>query len=607
MDALSKRKYILAGIFGLIGLLFILRLFYLQVIDTSGRDQANRQAVRHVRIFPPRGCVYDRNGKLLISNEVAYDLVILPADMDWKQFDTADFCDLLHLQKSEFIKRMNIPHYKESVFEKQLSPDDYGAIQERLYHYQGLRVQARTLRKYPQSTAAHLLGYIGEADAATIGRNSYYQDGDYIGISGIEKKYENVLRGKKGTQVLLRDVHQRNQGAYADGTFDTAAIPGMSLRSTLDIDLQMYGELLMKNKKGSIVAIEPSTGEVLALVTSPAYDPNLLIGKERAKNFAALYEDTLQVPLFNRATMASYPPGSTFKLIMALIAQQEGVLQPATAYPCNRGYPLMGGHPACHPHGSPLALNEAIGHSCNSYFSFVFKSVIENKKYSSIYSAYDAWRKMVMSFCMGQTTGSDIAHELKGNVPSKKYYDKLFGKGTWKASNVISLGIGQAEMLVTPLQNANLVAIIANKGWYYTPHILKSIGNNENDTLLAPFKVRHTTMVTDTAVYNYVISGMSDAVESGTAHELKVKNIDYCAKTGTAENPHGKSHSVFVAFAPKESPKIAIAVLVENAGAGSAYAGPIAALMLEKYLAGRITNTSSEKRILEADLIHSIQ
>jgi penicillin-binding protein 2 len=388
-----------------------------------------------------------------------------------------------------------------------------------------------------------------------------------------------------------------------NGKYDTIAIPGKSLTSTLDLDLQMYGELLMQNKSGSAVAIDPKTGEILALITSPTYDPNLLVGRERNKNYVELSQDTLADPLYNRATMASYPPGSTFKLVMALIGQQTGVLNPETRYPCAHGYPLMGGHPACHPHGSPLDLEQAIGASCNSYFSFVFKSVVEDKKYKDIYSAYSNWREMVMSFNIGQRTGSDLANELRGNVPSIKYYNKLFGAGAWKASNVISLGIGQAELLITPLQNANIVAIIANKGWYYTPHIVKAVGGNENDTLLNRFKVKHYTKVTDPSYYTNVIKGMSDAVETGTAHTLKINGIEYCAKTGTAENPHGKSHSVFVAFAPKDNPTIAVAVLVENAGAGSAYAGPIATLLMEKYLTGKITRPDLEKRIIEENLI----
>jgi penicillin-binding protein 2 len=609
LDLFKEKKYLIIGMFILIGLMFIGRLFYIQVIDDSYKLDANNQAFRYKTEFPARGCIYDRNNKLLAYNEAAYDLMVLPKEISKTDFDTSGFCELTGITKEEFLKKMkkatqapNSPR-KESFFEKQLSPSDFASIQERLYHYKGFSVQLRMLRKYPNKTAAHLLGYIGEADKTRTEKDAYYNEGDYLGISGIEKTYEKVLRGKKGMHILMVDVHNREKGSYLNGLYDTVAVPGKALTTTLDFDLQMYGELLMQNKSGSAVAIDPQTGEILALITSPGYDPNLLVGRERNKNFVALSQDTLSDPLYNRATMASYPPGSTFKLVMALVGQQMNVLGTDTRYPCARGYPLLGGRPGCHPHASPLALEQAIGASCNSYFSFVFKSVIEDKKYKDIYSSYANWRDMVMSFNIGQRTGSDLANELKGNVPSIKYYDKLFGEKSWKASNVISLGIGQAELLVTPLQNANIVAIIANKGWYYTPHIVKAIAGNPNDTLLDRFKVKHYTKVTDTSFYSTVIRGMSDAVETGTAHTLKINGIEYCAKTGTAENPHGKSHSVFVAFAPKENPRIAVAVLVENAGAGSQFAGPVATLLMEKYLTGKITRTDLEKRIIEENLI----
>jgi penicillin-binding protein 2 len=389
-----------------------------------------------------------------------------------------------------------------------------------------------------------------------------------------------------------------------NGLYDTAAIPGKPITTTLDADLQEYAEKLMQNKIGSVVAIDPSTGEILAIVTSPTYDPNLMVGRARNKNYAELAKDTLGNPLFNRSTMASYPPGSTFKLINALIGLNEGVLTPETRYPCARGYPPLGGHPKCHAHPSPLNLEGAIGASCNSYFSYVFKSVIEDRKYHDTYKAYQNWRDIAVSFCLGTRTGSDLANELKGNVPSIGYYDKVFGKGSWHASTVISLGIGQNELGITPLQNANLVTIIANKGWYYTPHIVKAIDGNPNDTILDRFKVKHYTLIKDTNIYNMVIAGMAKAVEGGTAAALKIEGIPYCAKTGTAQNPHGKDHSVFVCFAPKDNPKIAIGILIENAGFGATYAGPIARLMMEKYLKGTITRPDLEKRMLEADLIH---
>jgi penicillin-binding protein 2 len=608
MNQLGDRKFFIIGIFILIGLIYISRLFYIQVIDDTYKLDARNQAFRYKTEYPIRGYIYDRNGKLLVYNEAAYDLMVLPKDV--KDLDTNDFCELLGITKEQFLKKMkkavqapNSPR-RESIFEKQLSPREYASLQERLYRFKGFWVQSRTLRKYPKKIAAHMLGYIGEADKNITEKNPYYKDGDYLGISGIEKTYEKVLRGKKGMRIMMVDVHNREKGSYMNGIYDTMAISGKPLTTTIDADLQEYGEKLMQNKIGSLVAIDPQTGEILAIITSPTYDPNLLVGRARNKNFATLLKDTVGNPLFNRSTMASYPPGSTFKLVMALIGLNEGVLTASTRYPCARGYPPLGGRPKCHPHASPMDLHGAIGTSCNSYFSYVFKSVIDDKKYNNTYKAYQNWRDIAMSFCLGVKTGSDLANELRGNVPSIKYYDKVFGKGSWKASTVISLGIGQAEMGITPLQNANLVSIIANKGYYYTPHIVKAIGGNANDTLLDRFKVKHYTKITDTAIYNDVIRGMAKAVEGGTAAGLKIEGIPYCAKTGTAQNPHGKDHSVFVCFAPIEKPRIAVGILIENAGFGSTWAGPIARLMMEKYLTGKITRPDLEKRMLEGDLIH---
>lgn len=606
MNQLSERKFIIIGVFILVGLIYISRLFYIQVIDDTYKLDARNQAFRYTTEFPIRGYIYDRNNKLLVYNEAAYDLMVLPKNV--KNIDTMDFCGLLGITKEQFLKKMkkaiqapNSPR-KESIFEKQLSPKDYASLQEVLYRFPGFFVQSRTLRKYPKKIAAHMLGYIGEADKRTTERDPYYKEGDYLGISGIEKSYEKVLRGKKGMHIIMKDVNNRDMGSYMNGLYDTMAISGKPLTTTLDADLQEYAEQLMQNKLGSVVAIDPSTGEILAIVTSPTYDPNLFVGRARNKNFVELSQDSIGKPLFNRSTMASYPPGSTFKLVMALIGLNEGVLTAGTRYPCARGYPPLGGRPKCHPHGSPMDLEGAIGTSCNSYFSYVFKSVIDDKKYNNTQKAYANWRDIATSFCLGTKTGSDLANELRGNVPSIGYYDKVFGKN-WKASNVISLGIGQNELGITPLQNANLVAIIANKGWYYTPHIVKAIDGNPNDTILDKFKVKHYTKIKDTAIYNVVIAGMVKAVEGGTAAMLKIDGIPFAAKTGTAQNS-GKDHSVFVCFAPVDNPKIAIGILIENGGWGSSYAGPIARLMMEKYLKGKITRPDLEKRMLETDLIH---
>jgi penicillin-binding protein 2 len=604
LNPYSNRKYIIGGIFLLFSFIFAFRLFYLQIIDTSYKYSAENNSQRRITLYPARGVVYDRNGKLLVFNEAAFDLMVIPQQT--KEFDTADLCSILEITKEEFYKQYNAAltysTYRPSMIISQISSKTYAILQEKLFKFPGFYVQPRTLRKYSEPIAAHILGYVGEVDQKKIKDYPYYKQGDYIGINGIEKTYEKFLRGNKGVKTYMVDVHNRIMGSFADGRFDTAAIIGTDITITIDSALQAYGERLMRHKKGSIVAIEPSTGEVLMLVSSPSYDPSLLVGRIRSSNYAELIKDTLK-PLFNRATMASYPPGSTFKLIMALIGQHEGVLNVNTRYPCSKGYAPLGGHPKCHAHASPLDLTGAIGHSCNSYFSYVFKSVIENRKYHNTYKAFTAWRELALSFCIGKKTDSDLANELRGNIPSIKYYDKVFGKGRWKASTVISLGIGQAEMGITPLQSANVVAIIANKGWYFIPHIIKQIGDNQNDTTLNRFRKKQYTLITDTLIYQNVIHGMSDAVQSGTAAALKIPGIDFCAKTGTAENPHGKDHSVFVAFAPTNNPKIAIAVLVENAGFGATWAGPIASLLMEKYITKKVSRPDLEKHIMETNLI----
>jgi penicillin-binding protein 2 len=605
MNQFSDRKFIIGAIIVLVGIIYIVRLFYIQVIDDSYKLDAKNQAFRYETEFPVRGYIYDRNGKLLVFNEAAYDLMVIPKQV--KNLDTLGFCQLLGITRESFLRRMkkaieapNSPR-KPSIFEKQISAEAYASLQEKLYKYQGFYVQPRTLRKYPQSIAAHVLGYIGEVDEKITEKDPYYKDGDYIGISGIEKSYEKELRGVKGTKIMMVDVHNRPKGSYMNGMYDTAAVPGKHLTSTLDAALQQYGEQLMQNKIGSVVAIEPQTGEILALITSPTYDPNLLVGRVRSKNYAKLLQDTVGVPLFNRALKAMYPPGSTFKLMMALVAQNEGVLTKQTRYPCARGYPPLGGKPKCHPHSSPTDLIGSIATSCNSYYSYVFKSVIDNKRYKTDREGFEVWRSYSLSFGVGKKLGSDLPYENRGSLPTSAYYDKVFGKNAWKASTIISLGIGQAELGITPIQNANIICAIANRGYYYTPHIIKYVGNSKKPD--DKWLVKNYTMVTDTAYYNIVIEGMSQVVKAGTARIAQIKGVEVCGKTGTAENPHGKDHSVFVAFAPRENPKIAIAILVENAGWGGSWAAPIASLMIEKYLTDSITRPDLEKRMLEANLL----
>jgi penicillin-binding protein 2 len=605
------RRYILLGVVMITVILYISRMFYIQVVDDKYKLDARNQAFLYMTDYPPRGAIFDRNGKELVVNQVAYDLMVVPRDM--KDCDTNDLCKILNITRDEFNKRMirfcgsleKAPFdYRTYIFESQMLPELNARIQERLYKFNGFYVQSRTVRRYPRSIAAHLLGYIGEVDDKMTKDSSYYKSGDYVGKSGIEKGYEVALRGKKGVQIKMRDVHNNIKGSFKDGKYDTAAVKGMDLVSTLDADLQLYGEQLMQNKIGGIAAIEPATGEILALVTSPTYDPNLLVGRDFPKNYGMLLSDTLGNPLFNRALQAMYPPGSTFKLMNALIGQQEGVLTPQTAYPCARGYPPLGGKPKCHPHGSPLALNEAIAHSCNSYFSYVFKSILDNRKYhGSTVEGYSAWRSYVLSFGVGEKMGTDLPFDAKGIVPSANYYDKVFGKNGWRSITVtgVGLGIGQGELSVTPLQMCNITATIANRGYYHIPHIIRNIGDHPP---LPKWVEKHYTKVTDRQYYENVIEGMANVVKAGTARIAQIPGIEVCGKTGTAQNPHGEDHSVFVCFAPRDNPKICLAILVENAGFGAEWAAPIASLMIEKYLTHKISRPDLEKKMLEGDLLH---
>ncbi len=601
----SDRKYVIIAIFVSIILIFIARLFYIQIIDDQYKLTARNQAFRYITDYPARGNIFDRKGKRLVYNQAAYDLMVIPRQI--KKIDTLDFCKTMGMDVETFKKKMLkaiLPpnsSRKPSVFEKEISIEHSAVLQEKLYKFSGFFLQPRTLRKYPQPIAAHLLGYVGEVSKKITDTSYYYKDGDYIGISGIEKSYENILRGKKGVRIVMVDVHNHEQGSYMKGIYDTSAVAGENLVCTIDAELQEYGERLMQNKIGSVVAIEPSTGEVLAFISSPAYDPKLMVGSMLPKNYKALQKDSLK-PLFNRALMASYPPGSIFKLINGLVALQEGMLIPETMYPCLGGYSVMGGKPKCHPHSSPRDLVGAISTSCNSYFCYVFRSIIDAKKFGTTRHGYEIWRNHVLSFGLGKQLGSDLPYELKGNIPSVNYYKKkFFGERDFKSSTIVSLSIGQGELGIIPLQMANVMCIIANRGYYYTPHIIRSIGNQSVNN--SKFKTKHITTI-NAKYYEPVVEGMTRVMESGTGALLKIDNIPFCGKTGTVQNPHGKDHSVFVAFAPKDNPKIAISVVVENSGFGATWAGPIASLMIEKYLTDTIRRPEMEKKMLEADLIH---
>ena len=598
-DFFINRKYFIITLISLISILLLGKLFYIQVIDNSYRTSADNNVLRYVTQYPARGLIYDRNGKLLVSNQAVYDLMVIPGQT--VKIDTTEFCSILGITNKSFRERMSAARsYSKqapSVFLKQISSETYGRLQEKMFTYTGFYVQARTLRQYTKPIAAHILGYVGEVDEGVIKNDPYYKSGDYIGISGIEKSYEAELRGRKGSKIYLVDVYSRIKGAYRGGDLDTIAVKGNDLVSTIDIDLQEYGELLMKNKTGSIVAIEPSTGEVLALVSAPGYDPGLLVGRIRSENFNKLQNDSLQ-PLFDRALMASYPPGSTFKPVNGLIALQEKTVAPTTFFGCSSGYLFVG----CHSHRSPLDIVDAIAISCNSYFCQAFRRTLENNAYSTVSEAFEKWRSYITEFGFGGTLGTDFVNELPGFIPTVAYYDKYYGANRWKALTVISLAIGQGEIGTTPLQMANMTAAIANRGFFYTPHIVKAIGKTGqiDDKFYQPHQIS-----IDKENFETIILGMEAAVNGGegTASSVSVKDIIICGKTGTAQNPHGEDHSVFIAFAPKDNPKIAIAVYVENAGFGSTMAAPVASLMIEKYLKGEISNKWLEQNFLNLNMI----
>ena len=597
MDLFSSRKYVVGAVVILFSLLFITRLFFLQVVDKTYSISAENNSKRVITLFPARGLIFDRNGELLVFNQASYDLMISPYQL--QEFDTAEFCSILNISKANLeysIKRSYNPRYRREPFIKQISPETYAVLQEKLYKFPGFYVRPRTLRKYNKKVAAHVLGYVGEVDEKAMEQDEYYSLGDYIGISGVEKTYEKFLRGEKGRQIFNVDVHGRVQGSHEDGKFDNPAIVGKNISLTVDSELQEYGEFLMQNYIGSIVAIEPKTGEILTLVTSPNYDPSLLVGRPRTENYNILVSDTLK-PLFNRALMAQYPPGSTFKMINALIALQEKVVNPYSQYYVDGIYYASGISVKDHVYGY-VNLVSAIQKSSNAYFCYVFRNIMEDKKFQSVSKAYSNWRDYVVSFGFNQKLNTDFTNELKGFVPPPSYYDRYYGENRWKALTILSLSIGQGELGITPLQQANMTCAIANKGYYVTPHVLKNIAGI--DTIPSQFEKINQTLI-DSSHFNLVIEGMELAVNGGdgsTATIAKLKDIVVCGKTGTAENPHGEDHSVFTAFAPKDDPKIAIAVYVEHGKWGASYAAPVASLMIEKYLTDTISRKWLEKYML---------
>ena len=601
MNKYTHRKTVISAIIICICCIYIIRLFYMQVLDDSFQMKAILNSQRIATQYPARGLIYDRHHKLLVENQPAYDLMIIPRQV--KNFDTLELISILGIEKEMLVKNLakcrRYSPFKASILISQITASQYAVLQEKLYKYTGFFMQTRTLRKYNVSHSADVFGYIGEVSQTQIIRDSTYAAGDYIGINGLEKSYESVLRGVKGEKILLVDNHNRIKGSYKDGAYDKPAIVGQNLTTTLDIDLQEYAYQLMKNKRGGIIAIEPATGEILLKVSSPGYDPQLLIGLERGKNFKKL-EDDPNIPLFDRTVMASYPPGSTFKTLQALYGLQEKVITPETCFECyGKAKTAIGGiRMGCHNHISPLDLRQSLQHSCNPYYVNVWRRVLENNKYENVRDSYKSWREYICSFGLGLKICPDFTNETTGSVPSVALYDRKYNTTDWRWSYIMSLSIGQGELLVTPLQIANMACILANRGYYMTPHIVRPSEGIEN-------RIERHEIQVDRPYFDIVVDGMSMAATAGTARGASIDSIAICGKTGTAQNPHGDDHSIFMVFAPKENPKIAMAVYIENGGFGAQYAVPIAGLLIEKYLKGCISphKKALEQRMMESSLI----
>lgn len=593
----SNRKYVLGTVAVLIVAVYLARLFTLQLMSDDFKRNADSNAFLKRIQFPARGVIYDRNGHLLVYNQPSYDIMVVMSEMN--DVDTLDLCASLGISRETFDRRMEeikdrsrnpgYSSYTQQVFMNQLSAEDFSAFQEKLFRFPGFYIQKRTIRQYAFPHAAHLLGDVGEVGPPDIEDDDYYQIGDYIGKQGIERSYEWQLRGEKGVEILLRDARGRIKGKYQEGKFDRAPVPGRNLTLSIDLELQQLGERLMKGKLGSIVAIEPATGEVLCMVSSPTYDPRLMLGRQRGRNFAHLQADAYR-PLLNRAIMGTYPPGSTFKISQALTFLEEGIITPQTAYVCNHGFYHRGMKVGCHGHGSPLPLIPAIGTSCNGYFCWGLYYMLGNRtKYATIQEAMTTWKDYMVSMGFGYKLGIDLPSEARGMIPNADYYDKYKGR-SWSPLSVISISIGQGEVTLTPLQIANLGATIANRGYYITPHVVREVQGEPLDTM---YTTKHYTMVSQKN-YEHVVSGMRRAVESGTCRVANNAWYEVCGKTGTAQN-RGHDHSVFMGFAPRENPQIAIAVYVENGGWGATYGVPIGALMMEKYINGKLSPESEEK------------
>lgn len=595
---LEYRRYVIAGVAIFIVTVYIIRLFTLQIMSDGYKKNADSNAFLKKVEFPARGVISDRNGKLLVYNQNAYDIMVVMNE-EKGRLDTTEFCNSLGITKEFFIKRMEeikdrnknpgYSRFTQQLFMSQLSEKEFSVFQEKIYRFPGFYVQRRSVRQYTMPYAAHVLGDVAEVSAADIEEDSYYQPGDYIGKMGVEKSYEKQLRGEKGVQIMLRDAHGRIQGSYMNGKFDRRPVPGKDLTLSLDIKLQALGERLLEGKIGSIVAIEPSTGEVLCMVSSPTYDPRTVTGRKRGKMHAMLSRNPWK-PLLNRSIMGMYPPGSTFKTTQGLTFLTEGIIGPGTSFPCHHGFYCRGLHVGCHGHASPISLVPAIGTSCNGYFCWGLYYMLGNrKKYKNVQEGMNTWRDYMVSMGFGYKLGIDLSGEKRGLIPNAQYYDKAY-RGSWNALTVISIAIGQGEVLLTPLQIANLGATIANRGYFYTPHVVKKV---KGEQLEAKFREKHYTKASRRA-YEYIVAGMRRAVTGGTCRAADRADYEVCGKTGTAQN-HGQDHSIFMGFAPMNNPKIAIAVYVENSGFGADYGVPIGALMMEQYIKGKLS-PESEKR-----------
>lgn len=602
----EKRKWVIIGFVLIIACIFIGRLYYLQISDKQYRDSAYTNAFLHRTIYPSRGLIYDRNGELVVFNQPACDVMVIPKDV--QPFDTLSLSKTLGITperlKAYFMAMRDPksnPGYSSYTPQKlitHLSAEDYGRLQEKLYLYPGFYIQKRILRQYNRPAAGNVLGNIREVSQNDIDNDDYYQRGDYCGDLGVEKSYERYLRGEKGAEILIRDVHGRIQGHYDGGIHDKAPVSGKNLKLSIDINLQQYAESLMVNKIGAVVAIEPKTGEILCMVSSPTYDPRTLVGRQRGENYNSLRKDPLK-PLFDRALMAQYPPGSTFKPGQGLILLQEGIINLSTAYPCSHGFVSGGLRVGCHSHGSPLQLKPALQTSCNAFFCWGFKNMIDRRsKYGSPADAFEVWKNHLVSLGYGYRLGVDLPGEKRGFIPNRGTYDKAYGVGRWSANTIISVSIGQGEILATPLQIANLGASIANRGWYITPHVVKEI---EDSVMPAEYSEKHYPTI-DAKYFDEVAEGMRMAVTGGTCRLAALSDIEVCGKTGTAQNPHGKDHSAFLGFAPYSNPEIVVCAYIENAGFGATFGVPIGSLVMEKYLKGEI---SPERKYLEERMLQS--